>query len=624
MAVTIRNSDILFVVMPWASPHVPAFGASLLLRIIEAAGFQGQVAYPGMELAGRTGWPFYAAMAEDMGSYELSEHFFSCYVHGKDRVRSDEFLEELLHKPGVVDLLGSDPARRYEQIRDEIIPAFIESYAVRITERDIPIVGFSCTFNQVLASLALAKRIKAIRPAVRILFGGPSLDAEMGISHHAAYTDIIDHVYLGEADATITEIIRRLTSGEPLDTSLGVTLNDNGRILWGDLFTRTEKLEDLPAPDYDDYFVQRQELGSEGIALPPVGALSFETSRGCRWAVKRACSFCGINGGRHDVRVKAAPAVLRDLEELSSRYARLNFLANDNLVEISRFNELLPGLDASGSDYSLGLQVRPNLRRDGVAALKRGGVTFIQAGIESLSDHVLKLMRKGVTSLDNVQMLKWCREYGIDTHYFILYGFPGETEEDYDRMADLVPLIAHLQPPARMQYVEIHRFSPMFDRPSEFGIEEIFMRDDVGYVYPEDVLTGDLVYCFRFYSSKTVNADAYTARFRAALQDWRYRFSCEQPGPVLEMRAGKDFLLVQDNRWNSATVHYVNGLEREVMLLSDAAIHRRKVYAAIKERSPAADPSAIDEAIASLQAKGLLLVDKDRILALPLRVGSVL
>ena len=582
MAVTIRDSDMLFVVMPWASPHVPAFGASLLLRIIETAGFQGQVLYPGMELAQQTGWPFYEGMATDMGCYEVSEHFFSCSLHGKDRVRSSEFLEELLRKGGTaVSLLGPNPARRYEQIRDEIVPAFIESYALRITERDIPIVGFSCTFNQVLASLALAKRIKAIRPAIRILFGGPSLDAEMGISHHAKYAEIIDHVHLGEAETTITEIVRRLTTGNPLDTSLGVTLRDKGRILRGDLFTRTENLDSLPTPDYDDFFLQRQELSSNGFALPPVGALSFETSRGCRWAVKRACSFCGINGGRHDVRIKAAPAVLRDLEELSSRYARLNFLANDNLVEISRFNELLPGLDASGSDYSLGLQVRPNLRRGGVAALKRGGVTFIQAGIESLSDHVLKLMRKGVTYLDNVQMLKWCREYGIETHYFILYGFPGETEEDYDRMADLVPLIAHLQPPARMQYVEIHRFSPMFDQPSEFGIEEIFMRDDVGYVYPEDVLTGDLVYCFRFYSSKTVNADAYTARFRAALQDWRYRFSCEQPGPVLEMRHGKEFLLIRDTRWNSTATHYIDGLERAVMLLSDAAIHRRKLHAAI-------------------------------------------
>jgi ribosomal peptide maturation radical SAM protein 1 len=622
MAVTIRDSDILFVVMPWASLQFPAFGASLLLRIIETAGFEGQVLYPGMELVEQTGWPFYEAMANDMGCYELSEHFFSCYLHGKDRVRSNEFLEELLrNQAAATQLLGSDRARRYEEIRDEIVPAFIENYAARIAERHIPIVGFSCTFNQVLASLALAKRIKTIRPEVRILFGGPSLDAEMGISHHAKYADIIDHVYLGEADRTITEIVRRLKTGESLDTSLGVTLRDDRRILWGELFTRTDKLDDLPAPDYDDFFVQRQELASDGIPLPAVGALSFETSRGCWWAVKRACSFCGINGGRHDVRVKAAPAVLSDLEELSARYATLNFRANDNLLEARRFAEILPGLEASGNDYALALQVRANLRRDEVAALKRGGVTLIQAGIESLSDHVLKLMRKGVSCLENIQMLKWCREYGIDAHYFILFGFPGETKEDYDRVAELVPLIAHLQPPARMQHIEIHRFSPMFDKPGDFGVEEIFMRENVGYVYPQDTLTGDLLYCFRFYSSKTVNADAYTARLREALQDWIYRFSCEQPRPVLEMRQGKDFLLVTDTRWNSATTHYIEGLERAVVLLSDAVIHRRKLHTAIKERIPAADPAAIDEAIALLQAKGLLLVENNRCLALPLPIS---
>ena len=44
--------------------------------------------------------------------------------------------------------------------------------------------------------------------------------------------------------------------------------------------------------------------------------------------------------------------------------------------------------------------------------LRDAGVTTIQPGIESFSDRVLKLMKKGVTGLQNIQLLKWCKEIG--------------------------------------------------------------------------------------------------------------------------------------------------------------------------------------------------------------------
>ena len=48
-----------------------------------------------------------------------------------------------------------------------------------------------------------------------------------------------------------------------------------------------------------------------------------------------------------------------------------------------------------------------------------------------LSTHVLKLMRKGTSMLQNLRLLKWCRYYGIEVAWNLIWGFPGETEEDY-------------------------------------------------------------------------------------------------------------------------------------------------------------------------------------------------
>ena len=53
-------------------------------------------------------------------------------------------------------------------------------------------------------------------------------------------------------------------------------------------------------------------------------------------------------------------------------------------------------------------EVKSNLRKEDVRQLREAGVVAIQPGIESLSDEVLRIMRKGVSALQNIQLLKGC------------------------------------------------------------------------------------------------------------------------------------------------------------------------------------------------------------------------
>jgi hypothetical protein len=93
----------------------------------------------------------------------------------------------------------------------------------------------------------------------------------------------------------------------------------------------------------------------------------------------------------------------------------------------------------------------------------------IQPGIESLSTHVLDLLRKGVRMLQNVALLKWCRELGIRVSWNLLYGVPGETLDDYQAQTDLMRKIPHLIPPTSVSRVRLDRFSPYYERFSEYG-----------------------------------------------------------------------------------------------------------------------------------------------------------
>jgi len=51
------------------------------------------------------------------------------------------------------------------------------------------------------------------------------------------------------------------------------------------------------------------------------------------------------------------------------------------------------------ANLQLFYEVKVNLRYDQLAMLRAGGVRAIQPGIESLSNQVLRLMKKGCTSL---------------------------------------------------------------------------------------------------------------------------------------------------------------------------------------------------------------------------------
>jgi hypothetical protein len=82
---------------------------------------------------------------------------------------------------------------------------------------------------------------------------------------------------------------------------------------------------------------------------------------------------------------------------------------------------------------------------------------------------VLKLMRKGVTGLHNVQLLKWCKEFGLKTYWNLLWGFPGEPAAEYEWMATLVPRLTHLPAPNGAYGLRLDRFSPNFFDAERLG-----------------------------------------------------------------------------------------------------------------------------------------------------------
>jgi len=223
-------------------------------------------------------------------------------------------------------------------------------------------------------------------------------------------------------------------------------------------------MDEIPTPRFDEYFERLAKTVFASEVMREV-RLPYETSRGCWWGAKSHCTFRGLNGTTMAFRSKSGDRVVGELTPLARRHDRLDFTLVDTILDMQYFRDVLPRLAAAGHDLSLSYETKANLRREQVRLLRDAGVNFLQPGIESLSTPILALMRKGVTALQNVRLLKWCAEYHV--FWNVIYGFLGEPPEEYARPAEVLP---HLAAPELCR-LAIHRFSPYPNRPGEFGLE---------------------------------------------------------------------------------------------------------------------------------------------------------
>jgi magnesium-protoporphyrin IX monomethyl ester (oxidative) cyclase len=174
----------------------------------------------------------------------------------------------------------------------------------------------------------------------------------------------------------------------------------------------------------------------------------------------------------------------------------LDLIMVDNILDMNYLGTAMPELAALDSDLRIHFEIKSNMSRDQLSTLREANVLFVQPGIESLSSHVLRLMDKGVSAAHNVRMLRDSEDVGLNVTWNILYGFPGETEEEYRGLLGKFAALEHLQPPTGAWRIALERFSPHFEDPSQgFMFRRPAEIYDFIYQVPRNELY-DLVYLF--------------------------------------------------------------------------------------------------------------------------------
>lgn len=592
---TSLGPDVVLVMMPFGPAKMPSLGLSVLAEVLRSEGVATRVEYPILDFFHRIGERDYDLIVYAFGKLSLGDWLFSRVVDPVGTIEEYLALSDVSIAPQQREVL-----RRIVEKALPIAADLVEEAAQRIARLAPRVVGFSSTFQQQMSSVALARRLRALLPDATFVLGGANCSAPMGEAMFRAYPEF-DAVVVGPGEISFPRLLREIGEGRRDIRIPGVYWrgNETGEGAPADPGIAPEpKMDDLPYPRYDDFF----EAWPKGREEPKL--LPFEGSRGCWWGQKQHCVFCSLNHSIH-YRSKNPERLFAEIVHLNERHPGMQFFATDDILDLRVIGTITDRLAALPSRPNLYFSIKSNIRKDQLGALARAGVNAIQPGVESLADEVLTLMRKGVTGLRNIQMLKWAGELDIRARWSILYGFPFDEAAFYRRQTDWVPLLTHLSPPGGLIDVRIQRYSPLFTQAEHFGVRNLRPRPVYALVHnvaPEFV--EQLAYNFDW--DPPEDQSSYIEPLRTEVLAWMAAGRTTKP--ILAFLDCGDGLVAADTRAAAVRpLHRLDALERAVCLACDQVVKPHQILASVREAGQPVDEDELAAVIDRLVDERLML-----------------
>lgn len=262
---------------------------------------------------------------------------------------------------------------------------------------------------------ALLSRIKEEFPGTDIVLGGPHLSTfrEKVLEECPA----VDFGVTLEGEETMAE----LCSGKKPEDIKGLIYRDGESVRYtGD----REFATDLNARKFPRY--GRFEIKKYPAFIPLV------TSRGC----PHSCIFCPVHltiGKR--LRVRSPGSILEEIDHWYAKGVRVFNIVDDNFTFFKeRILEICGGIKKkgyTGVTFSCRNGVRADtVDREMLKAMREAGFNYLAFGVESGSERMLKVIKKGETLEDIDSAVKDACDLGYMVTLFFILGLPSETEED--------------------------------------------------------------------------------------------------------------------------------------------------------------------------------------------------
>jgi ribosomal peptide maturation radical SAM protein 1 len=537
---------VLLILPPFANPEFPGLGPALLRSILNREGIATDILYANLLFSKVIeGDPFIERQLIQVPACEMA---FTPHYFGTDRRAAAECLRT--HVIALAKDPDSHSIERYLRIVD-LCGDFLDAFLQSVDWNCYDVVGFSVMVGQTVSALAISKRIKELQLPCRIVFGGPNTLGPPGRELIRSFPEI-DFVLQGEADETFSRLVERIRSSTyAIDDIPGLIFrNERNEVSCPLPHSPVQNLDSLPIPDLQPFFDQLDSFDIHHIQP----YMPLETARGCWWGAKHHCTFCGIEDNIMKFRSKSPQRALDEILALSERHNYTEFAVVDSIINLKYFRDLLPQIgrlrEEQEWDFSFFFETKSNLTREHARLFHYAGVSTVQPGLESFSDHILRLMKKGTTAARQIQCLKFLAEHEIVATWNVIFGIPGEVPADYDEMIAVIPFLHHIPPCRHATWLTpmlVNRFAPYHSDPTSYGIRNIrpssFYRD----VFPRPDIDLDSLATYFDYDRDDAHAaelKVLHASLRDSLKRWQ---ACYQPDSLMQIR-GPNFVRIVDRR----------------------------------------------------------------------------
>jgi radical SAM superfamily enzyme YgiQ (UPF0313 family) len=422
------DKKILLALLPFWDPQIPPLGLACIKSFLEQHGYRVTAVDANLELEFRDIYDCYFKILDDnvpeskrgnlynIGNQVLRNHLMT-HLNYDDEEKYIELIEILVLKTFYCNLDKSNIVEL-----NKLMAGFynkLERYFIDLLEKENPsVLGLSLYGDTLPASIFAARLAKERIPAIKIVVGGGVFADQLapGAPNLEAFlektVDYIDKIIIGEGEQLMLKFLRS-------------ELKESQRVFGiKDLDDKNMSLTSLSVPDFSDFDIQKYPH------------LAHYGARSCPYQ----CRFCSETVIWGKYRKKRVSRLVEEFRQLSRQYSHQLFLMTDSLL-----NPIVTPLAKEIIKEKVPVYWDGFLRADkpvcdpgNTFLWRQGGFYRAKLGIESGSPNVLKLMGKQITVGQIEKALTSLAYAGVKTTTFWLFGFPGETEEDFQQTLDLV------------------------------------------------------------------------------------------------------------------------------------------------------------------------------------------
>jgi ribosomal peptide maturation radical SAM protein 1 len=485
------------------------------------------------------------------------------------------------------------------------------------------LIGFSICLAQLTSSLYCIQRIKRRYPDVPIVVGGSAYGLEPMRRILNAFPEI-DFAVIGEGEIPFVDLLALVAKGEGLSSMRTVP----GVVTKGSVpkatpaYRQVPSLDQLPYPDFRDYFEQLQTLAH---AKPSYTSLTIESSRGCSWGSgkhtgkgnRKGCAFCGLNQTWQGYRFKSAGRMAAEVDALTEQHRILSIAFTDNLLPVTASVSHFTRLSALNKDLSLFGELRATIGNSTTHALANAGFEWVQLGVEAFSTPLLRKMNKGTTVIQNLQAMKLCEEKGIVPIWNLLIEFPSSDMQDVEETLRVMQFAMPFRP-GKLSIFELEPDSLVAADPQAYSVSEIIDNPVVYSLFPQK-FSQSLQRIFLDYRGRREQRKLWQPVQRQ-VRLWQRTYKLIQANhpiePILSYSDGGSFLVIRRIRLNAGAKVYRFGETSRALYLF---CHEHQSFEAIARAFDSIREDHLRALLSSMVDQHLMFMENDRYLSLAVR-----